>query len=449
MSVTPQERETLYQHAEANVNRFNLKCIAVMILLALFAEAFTELGAFSPERQIVHLSMGASILIFILPILVVFFRDRSLKNGETVMEREWFKYFLVTCAYLGIGVLCMTLTYHVAILQALPPVLAAQYRSKKGLLGWTLAATALLVPVSVFGGFLLGVPDRNLLKIPADIADTLSLAERAALATPQRIWELALHHALPRFMCLIAITALAFGITRRNAKMLAEQAELNEKIREEMEKKNNLQSRVIDALATLIETRDVSTGEHVIRTKQYVGMIARAMQQDEQYKDVLSDREIEIIESAAALHDVGKIAVSDVILLKPGKLTNEEFEEMKKHSAKGGVVIRNIFSTFEDDTVFLKTAEDIAVSHHEKWNGKGYPAGLQGEEIPLSARIMAVADVFDALVSVRVYKASMTPEAALDLIESESGTHFDPSIIRIVAGIRQELIDAAKTPIAG
>lgn len=146
---------------------------------------------------------------------------------------------------------------------------------------------------------------------------------------------------------------------------------------------------------------------------------------------------------------MGKIAVSDVILLKPGKLTDEEFEEMKKHSVKGGQVIRNIFSSFEDDTEFLKIAEDIAVSHHEKWNGKGYPAGLQGEDIPLPARIMAVADVFDALVSVRVYKPSMTPEAAMELIESESGTHFDPNIIRVVDGIRQELIDAAKAPIVG
>ena len=188
-------------------------------------------------------------------------------------------------------------------------------------------------------------------------------------------------------------------------------------------------------------------GEHVIRTKQYVGMIARQMQKDDQYKAFLTDHTILEIENAAALHDVGKIAVSDLILLKPGRLTPEEFEEIKKHSTKGGQVIRNIFSTFEDDAAFLKIAEDIAVSHHEKWNGTGYPAGLKGEEIPLPARIMAVADVFDALVSVRVYKPAMTPEAALDLIVSESGSHFDPDIIRVVSGMRRELIDAANTPV--
>ena len=302
------------------------------------------------------------------------------------------------------------------------------------------------MPVSVFGGFFVGVPDRNLLKSALALKN-MSLADRVALATPQRMIELFWHHAVPRLITVIAVAMLASGITRRNTEMLEKQAELSEQIQEEMEKKTLLQSRVIDALATLIETRDVGTGEHVIRTKKYVGMIARAMQQDEQYKSELSDHLIEEIESAAALHDVGKIAVSDVILLKPGKLTAEEFEEMKKHSEKGGQVIRNIFSTFEDDTAFLKIAEEIAVSHHEKWNGKGYPQGLEGEAIPLPARIMAVADVFDALVSVRVYKPSMTPEAAMELIESESGTHFDPSIIRVVASMRQELIEAAKAPV--
>ncbi len=441
-----QERKKLYQKAETSVNRFNIFCLTVLIILSAFSEILTEFNVFTPDKSIVRIGIIAAILLFSLPLIVCFFHDRVQKK-ESILKTRWFKYLIIMCAYLGIATLCMTLTYHVAIMLAVPPILAAQYRDQKRLLGWTMAATVLLVPVSVFGGFFVGVPDRNLLKTPAAF-DSMLLSDRMALATPQRMMELFWHHAMPRLICVTAIAVLASGLTRRNAKMLEKQAELNEKIREEMEQKNALQSRVIDALATLIETRDVSTGEHVIRTKKYVGMIARAMQKEDRYKDILTDPMIEEIESAAALHDVGKIAVSDVILLKPGKLTPEEFEEMKKHSAKGGEVIRNIFSTFEDDTVFLKIAEEIAVSHHEKWNGKGYPYGLQGEDIPLPARIMAVADVFDALVSVRVYKPSMTPEAAMDLIESESGNHFDPNIIRVVTGMRQELIDAAKAPVA-
>ena len=446
MDVKPPEREKLYREAERSVNRFNLKCLAALIGLSALAEILTEANLFTQDKDVVRIGIVAGILLFSLPLAVSFFHDR-LQKKESILKKLGFKYFLVMCAYLGIAVLCMTLTYHVTVLMAMPPILASQYRDQKRLFGWTMAATVLLVPLSVIGGYFVGVPDRNLLKTAAAF-ESISLYDRAALATPQRMLELFLHHAIPRLICVTGIALLASGITRRNTKMLEKQAELNEKIREEMEKKNALQSRVIDALATLIETRDVSTGEHVIRTKKYVGMIARAMQKEERYRDTLTDPMIEEIESAAALHDVGKIAVSDVILLKPGRLTPEEFEEMKKHSAKGGEVIRNIFSTFEDDKVFLKIAEEIAVSHHEKWNGKGYPNGLQGEDIPLPARIMAVADVFDALVSVRVYKPSMTPEAAMDLIESESGNHFDPNIIRVVTGMRQELIDAAKAPVA-
>ncbi len=441
-----EERKALYESAEARVNLFNVKCLAILLLLMLATESLTELGIFTAEKAAVRLCAAVGTVLFGLPILVYLIHDQAPHREDTILKKSWFKYLTISSAYLGIGTLCTVLTFQSVILLALPPILAAQYRDQKRLLLWTLIGTALLVVVSVYGGFFIGMADRNMLKGAAD-PDALTRAERVALATPRRMEELFWHYVMPRLICVTAVAVLAFGITRRNAKMLDDQAALAEKVQEEMERKNSLQTRVIDALATLIETRDVSTGEHVIRTKKYVGMIAREMRKDDQYKDYLTDHMIMEIENAAALHDVGKIAVSDVILLKPGRLTAEEFEEIKKHSSKGGEVIRNIFSTFEDDAAFLKIAEDIAVSHHEKWNGAGYPAGLKGEEIPLPARIMAVADVFDALVSVRVYKAAMSPDAALDLIVSESGSHFDPDIIRVVSGMRRALIDAANTPV--
>ena len=441
-----EERKALYDSAEARVNLFNIKCLAILLLLMLATESLTELGIFTAEKAAVRLCAAAGTILFGLPVLVYLIHGQAPRRENTILKKAWFKYLTIASAYLGIGILCTALTFQAVILLALPPILAAQYRDQKRLLTWTLAGTALLVVVSVYGGYFFGMADRNMLKGVLN-PDALTRAERVALATPQRMGELFWHYAMPRLICVTAVAVLASGITRRNAKMLEDQADLSERIQEEMARKNSMQTRVIDALATLIETRDVGTGEHVIRTKKYVGMIAREMQKDDQYKDYLTDHMILEIENAAALHDVGKIAVSDLILLKPGRLTPEEFEEIKKHSTKGGQIIRNIFSTFEDDAAFLKIAEDIAVSHHEKWNGAGYPAGLKGEEIPLPARIMAVADVFDALVSVRVYKAAMTPEAALDLIESESGTHFDPDVIRVVSRMRKELIGAANTPV--
>ena len=440
------ERKALYNSAEARVNLFNVKCLAALLVLMLTTEILTELGIFTVEKAAVRLCAAIGTVLFNLPGLVYLIHDKALRREETVLKKGWFKYLTIVSGFCGIGVLCTALTFQSVILLALPPILAAQYRDQKRLLLWTLIFTALLTLASVYGGFFFGLADRNMLKGAVN-PETLSRAERLALGTPQRMKELFWHYVMPRLICLASVALVASGITRRNAKMLEDQAYLSERIQEEMERRSGLQTRVIDALATLIETRDVGTGEHVFRTKKYVGMIARQMQKDDQYKAFLTDHTILEIENAAALHDVGKIAVSDLILLKPGRLTPEEFEEIKKHSTKGGQVIRNIFSTFEDDAAFLKIAEDIAVSHHEKWNGTGYPAGLKGEEIPLPARIMAVADVFDALVSVRVYKPAMTPEAALDLIVSESGSHFDPDIIRVVSGMRRELIDAANTPV--
>ena len=448
MSVEPlkEERKVLYESAEARVNLFNIKCLAILLLLMLATEILTELGLFTAEKAAVRLCAVLGTILFGLPGLVYLIHDKRAGREASVLKKSWFKYLTLTCAFLGIGLLCTALTFQALILLALPPILAAQYRDQKRLLLWTLVGTALLALVSVYGGFFFGMADRNMLKGAAD-PNALTRAERIALATPQRMQELFWHYAMPRLICVTAVAVLASGITRRNAKMLEDQAALSEKVQEEMERKDMLQTRVIDALATLIETRDVGTGEHVIRTKKYVGMIAREMQKDDQYKSFLSNHMIQEIENAAPLHDVGKIAVSDVILLKPGRLTPEEFEEIKKHSTKGGQIIRNIFSTLEDDAAFLKIAEEIAVSHHEKWNGTGYPAGLKGDEIPLPARIMAVADVFDALVSVRVYKAAMTPDDALDLIVSESGSHFDPDIIRVVSSMRKDLITAANTPV--
>ena len=158
------------------------------------------------------------------------------------------------------------------------------------------------------------------------------------------------------------------------------------------------------------------------------------------------DDAIEEIENAAPLHDIGKIAIPDSILLKPGRFTPDEFEVMKKHSVKGGEMVDSIFVNLGDKP-FLDKAYDIAVSHHEKWDGSGYPKGLKGEEIPLAARIMAIADVYDALVSKRVYKDSMAPKDAFGIIVRDAGTHFDPHIVDLIKGLEDKFIEIAMTPI--
>lgn len=437
--------DPLFIAAEADANRFNLICMAVLCALAVIAVALNLLGVFRQDMRIMLPCMVFCFFVFFLPIAAYLLRGRMPGKKPSVLERPDFKFFILICAYLGIGTVCVVLTHNVLFLTVVPALMAAQYRDQKRLLRWTLVSTLLLVPVSVYGGFFYGALDRNLLKV-IEPAEAATLGDRLRLATPQRMTELLTHYVLPRMLCLAAVDVLAFGIVRRNGKMLDREAALAKKVREEMERRNGMLSRVIEDLAAVIETRDEGTGDHVLRTKAYVGMLARWMQQEEKYAGVLTDAYIEQICNAAPLHDVGKIAVSDLILLKPGRLTDEEFAAMQLHTVKGGKMIRNIFANLEGDE-FLKTAEEIAVSHHEKWNGKGYPYGLRGEEIPLPARIMAVADVFDALVSERVYKAPMPPQEALELIESEGGGHFDPEIVRIVALHRQELLEAANNPV--
>ena len=191
-----------------------------------------------------------------------------------------------------------------------------------------------------------------------------------------------------------------------------------------------LQNGLILVLADMVESRDQCTGDHVRKTAAYTRIIMEELKREGVYADQLTDAYMDDVENSAPLHDVGKIQVPDAILNKPGKLTDAEFEQMKQHTTAGSEIIsRAMAMVSEDDSGYLREARNLAHYHHEKWNGKGYPCGLAGEDIPLSARIMAVADVFDALVSRRSYKEGFPFEKAMAIIEEGRGNHFDPAIV--------------------
>ena len=190
-----------------------------------------------------------------------------------------------------------------------------------------------------------------------------------------------------------------------------------------------LQNGLILVLADMVESRDKCTGDHVHKTAAYTRIIMNQLKRDGIYLDRLTDTFMDDVENSAPLHDVGKIQVPDAILNKPGRLTDEEFDQMKLHTTAGGdIIARAMDMVAEADSGYLKEAQNLARYHHEKWNGMGYPCGLKGEEIPLSARIMAVADVFDALVSRRSYKEGFPYEKAMAIIQEGSGSHFDPQV---------------------
>ena len=200
---------------------------------------------------------------------------------------------------------------------------------------------------------------------------------------------------------------------------------------------SRMQSHIITGLASLIENRDVETGEHVLRTGAFVETLTRDAIKDGVYLDQLNETFVSKMTTLAPMHDIGKIVVSDKILRKPGRLTSEEFEEMKKHAAVGGDVIREVLEGVTDED-YLSFASDIATYHHERWDGTGYPKGLSGEEIPLAARIMAIADVFDALVSERCYKEPFSFEESVGIIEDGAGTQFDPQLVGVFLRHRSE-----------
>ncbi len=200
---------------------------------------------------------------------------------------------------------------------------------------------------------------------------------------------------------------------------------------------SRMQSHIITGLASLIENRDVETGEHVLRTGAFVETLTRDAIKDGVYLDQLNETFVSKMTTLAPMHDIGKIVVSDKILRKPGRLTSEEFEEMKKHAAVGGDVIREVLEGVTDED-YLSFAADIATYHHERWDGTGYPKGLSGEEIPLAARIMAIADVFDALISERCYKEPFSFEESVGIIEDGAGTQFDPQLVRVFLRHRSE-----------
>ncbi len=190
-----------------------------------------------------------------------------------------------------------------------------------------------------------------------------------------------------------------------------------------------MQDDIILSMADTVEDRDSNTGGHIRRTSECVRIFAESLQKDPVYSEK-GDSFFECVINAAHLHDFGKIAVDDAILRKPGKFTPEEYEIMKTHPEKGAQIVAKILHN-SGDTKFKEIAENIAHYHHEKWDGSGYPAGLSGEEIPLEARIMALADVFDALVSKRCYKEKYSFDKAFSIIEESLGKHFDAELGKI------------------
>jgi putative two-component system response regulator len=216
-------------------------------------------------------------------------------------------------------------------------------------------------------------------------------------------------------------------------------------IRERTAQLRKLQNGIVYAMADIVENRDKNTGGHIDRTAIYIEILIEAMFSKGIYVDEMGGWDLESVVSSARLHDIGKISISDTILNKPAKLTDEEFADMKKHSEEGEKIIDKIV-TLTENVEFLRNAKLFAGTHHERWDGKGYPQGLAADNIPLQGRIMAVVDVYDALVSERPYKRAFSAEEAVKIITEGAGTQFDPKITDVFFEVRDKF-EAVKTEV--
>jgi putative two-component system response regulator len=233
----------------------------------------------------------------------------------------------------------------------------------------------------------------------------------------------------------ILFARVATQLSLRNARRELEEhnQNLEKLVQERTAQLYLMQEAIIVAMASMAESRDQETGNHIRRTQNYVRALARHLQThprlSAKYGAELSDEAIELLYRSAPLHDIGKVGIPDRILLKPGNLDREEFEVMKMHAVYGRDTIMLVEKHIGGSNSFLMFAREIAHSHQEKWDGSGYPQNLSGEQIPLSARLMAVADVYDALISKRVYKPAFTHQQALDVMRKGRGSHFDPDVL--------------------
>ena len=205
----------------------------------------------------------------------------------------------------------------------------------------------------------------------------------------------------------------------------------------------NYNSEIVTSFATLVESRDSSTGSHVKRTKSYVKILLDEIKTNNLYSSIMTKDFEDKMMNAAPMHDIGKISIPDTILQKPGKLTDEEYSVMKKHSVLGGEIIQEIFKDM-DDKEFLNIAYDVTRYHHEKWNGNGYPEGLVCKEIPFSARIMAIADVFDAISAKRCYRDAMPLDKCFAIIKEGKGVDFDPVLTDLFLNAREKVEKVCK-----
>lgn len=398
---------------ESISNKYVLKTNICMFILLALVLVINELGLFYIQKSLLRICFGFSIFLFFTPVIFYFMPDK--------ISPAKLKYILMVNVILITLIDASLLSFHITLILLYPIILSTHYHSKK-MLVLSIVGSCFCAFTSPFISLKLGTFDYNFLVFlmriisPENIASTAMIEKYLPPNVHNDIWGLSLFYSIPHFLILFGYGILAHTVNK--SKNESKNARVNEvKI---------IQDSILYSVSDLIESRDSSTGTHVKRTSEVVRILVEELEKnDKSYSSLYWTS----IVKAAPMHDLGKISIPDSILQKPGKLTDEEFEIIKSHSQRSADIIDQVLGQIESKE-FLTITKNIAKYHHERFDGSGYPAHLKGKEIPYEARIMAIADVFDALVSKRCYKQAISPEEAYTIIEDSMGSHFDPDLFK-------------------
>ena len=420
--------------------RARLKLFPYMLLGQVLAEPiFVWLMWGADAHRELLLWLGCAYLLHLAEFVIwLGYRDRADTQSEC---NEWSRRFLWFSLVVG-------MMWGFGTLFFFPPALLDQVLLICLMLGLAAGATSMNAthPPS-FLAYLLGLMLPLIFRVAVEQDEThialaimLLLFMAVMLGAGQFLSRLIMHSLRQRFVN----QSLARQLEQLNNGLESKVRERTEQLQRKTEEVSQIRDVTIIAMATLAETRDKETGNHLKRTQTYIRALAMKLRSHPRFSAYLSDDCIESLYKLAPLHDIGKVGIPDHILLKQGKLTPEEYEIMKTHPTLGGDALAAAEASLPAPSRFLHIGREIASGHHEKWDGSGYPHGLKGDEIPISARLMALADVYDALICKRVYKKAFSNEDAVAFIVDGRGKHFDPDVVDAFLAIQDEFVQIAE-----
>lgn len=395
------ERNYLKEN-ENNINKFAAKAFSCVCIIPYLILLLVCIGLFNFDLKLaVFGAVFSTICAIFFYILLV--KEKCVAS---------FKYILCLVMQIIIFVYSFDCDMDITVMYMLSPLTALLY------LNPTLEIiTCIFSIVSMMIGIIIQAPV-TVLELYHDVTPLLFILTTGGA----------------HFVEMLVATVLLVMITILSRRLMNATIKKNEEI-------ISIQNNLAYSFADMIESRDGTTGEHVKRTSKVVSLIIQKIKENpELYPNIFSEGELDLISMSAPLHDIGKLKVPDSILSKPGKLTDDEFEIIKTHSEEGAKIIDKTMANIEDP-FYVKIAHDMALYHHEKWGGKGYPEGIAGEQIPICARIMAVADVFDALCSKRSYKKAFTIDEAYQIMNESKESHFEPALVDILNDLRDEMLE--------